>query len=134
MIVVDTQLCVYTTIPLPESALARQVFQMDPEWAVPFLWRSEFRSAMLGYIRTGRATIHEAESAFEIASGFVAGREHHVNTRQLLALSAGNRITAYDLEFVTLAQELDVPLVTFDREVLRAFPALAVHPAEFSPA
>lgn len=34
--------------------------------------------------------------------------------------------SAYDCEFVSLARRLHVPLVTNDRQVLKAFPALAI--------
>ena len=71
-----------------------------------------------------------ATSAFQHAAATVAGREHQADTSTLLNLAAGNRITAHDLEFVVLAQTVVVQLVTIDREVLAAFPAVAVRPAD----
>jgi predicted nucleic acid-binding protein len=46
-------------------------------------------------------------------------------------LSKESGCTAYDCEFVHIAKELGVPLVTSDKRVLRAFPRLAVSIAEF---
>ena len=40
-------------------------------------------------------------------------------------------VTDANCEYVALAEALDVPLVTEDREVLRAFPARAVSPEQF---
>ncbi len=131
MIVVDTQLLVYITMPVPESKLARSVLGKDNGWAVPFLWRSEFRNAMLGHVRNDRASILEASVAFDWAHRLVAGREHHVDTPALFDLSTGNKVTAYDLEFATLARTLGVKLVTFDKQLLAELPAIAVHPAQF---
>jgi predicted nucleic acid-binding protein len=49
---------------------------------------------------------------------------HHV-----LSLAAQSGCSAYDCEFVALAQDLRVPLVTTDRQILKAFPTVAVSPA-----
>jgi predicted nucleic acid-binding protein len=37
-----------------------------------------------------------------------------------------SRLSAYDAEFVALADGLGVPLVTEDKAIVRAFPALAM--------
>ena len=39
---------------------------------------------------------------------------------------ATSHCSAYDCEFVALALELEVPLVTADRQLLRSFPRIAV--------
>ena len=44
---------------------------------------------------------------------------------QVMQLVASSTCTAYDCEFVALAQELRVPLVTTDKQLLRDFPRVA---------
>ena len=46
-------------------------------------------------------------------------------------MTACCRITAYDAEFVVLARQLGVRLVTFDKPLRKAFPEIAVDPAAF---
>jgi predicted nucleic acid-binding protein len=49
-----------------------------------------------------------------------------VETQTVLALAAESGCTAYDCEFVALARDLRVKLMTSDGEILAAFPKLAV--------
>ena len=41
-----------------------------------------------------------------------------------LALAAGNRLSAYDAQYIALAQQLQTLCVTEDQHLLKAFPAL----------
>lgn len=66
-----------------------------------------------------------------VAEVLLEGREYQVASAPVLVLSRESGCTAYDCEFVHIAKELGVPLVTSDREVLRAFPELTVSIAEF---
>ncbi len=53
------------------------------------------------------------------------GREYNVTSPQVLDLVAASTCSAYDCEFVALALDLGVPLVTVDQQVLRQFPTTA---------
>ncbi len=39
--------------------------------------------------------------------------------------------SAYDCEFVALASDFDIQLVTFDKKIISEFPAIAIHPEDF---
>ena len=51
--------------------------------------------------------------------------------RLVLDLASRSACTTYDCEFVAVASEHGVPLVTADQQLPRAFPAIAISPAEF---
>jgi predicted nucleic acid-binding protein len=57
--------------------------------------------------------------------------EYDVDSDRVLRLVAGSRCSAYDCEFVALAQELGISLVTIDKQILKDFPAAAVSLANF---
>jgi predicted nucleic acid-binding protein len=59
------------------------------------------------------------------------GREYTVPTTKVLHLAAVSACSAYDCEFVAVAETLQVPLLTVDRQLLTAFPSIAMHPKAF---
>ncbi len=131
MIVSDTNLIAHLYLEGEVSPLARQVVLRDPDWAAPFLWRSEFRNALIKCLR-GR--VLERDKAFRIlgsAESMMAGWEFDVASDDVLELASTSGCSAYDAEFVVLARDLRVPLVTTDQELLEKFPETAVSPERF---
>jgi predicted nucleic acid-binding protein len=67
-----------------------------------------------------------------LAEDTVAGREYSVDARKVLELAYRTKCSAYDCEYVALAQDLNTELVTTDKQVLKAFPDLAVSLEKFA--
>lgn len=131
MIVADTNLAVYLLLGGPGTEEARRIFLRDPEWAAPLLWRSEFRSVMAQYLRKQELSLTDALAVQRKAESLFRGREHIIPSKNVLRLVSRSACSAYDCEFVALAEQLRVPLVTSDRQVLAAFPGIAVSPREY---
>ncbi len=117
-------------LPGEHTATAERLLAADREWAAPLLWRSEFRSVLAGMVRRGRLDIARATRIAAEAEGHLAAREYAVATRDVLRKIGASRCSAYDCEFVVLAEALGVPLVTTDRQVLASFPTVAQTPEE----
>ena len=131
MIVVDTNVIAYLLIPGNASAAAEQVIRKDPAWAAPPLWRSEMRNLLALYLRRNVMTLDEVRNEMERAERVVGGRRYEIHSSRVLELSGVSGCTAYDCEFVYLAEALGVPLVTEDQKVLFAFPGQAIAMADF---
>jgi len=131
MIVVDTNQIAYLLIGGDRTELARQVLLRDPEWGAPLLWRSEFRSILTQYLRRKEITPSDAIRLQRKAEQLLLGREFLVHSERVLRLAATSDCSAYDCEFVALAKQLKVPLVTWDKQVLAAFPLEAMSPRDF---
>ncbi len=126
MIVVDTNVIAYCWIDSDRTALAQRVRLLDPDWHVPILWLSELRSVVVQDVRRGALAPGDALAVMVATESALAGREHFVPSKAVLELAARSGLSAYDCEFVALAQSLRVPLVTEDRAVLKAFPDVAI--------
>lgn len=124
MIVVATNVLAYLYLPGERTADAEALFERDPEWAVPVLWRSEFGNILAGYTRRKTLTFDLACSLHSEAEDLLSGAEFEVNSRAVLELARDSTCSAYDCEFMALAIKLNTKLVTADKKLLRAFPAL----------
>ena len=124
MIVVDTNVVAYLLLPGPQTAAAEALLEGHPIWAAPPLWRSEWRNVLVGYWRRGSLSLEQVIALQEQAETLVIGHEESVQSEAVLRLAASSGCSAYDCEFVAVAQQLDAPLVTADRALLKAFPAL----------
>lgn len=132
MIVVDTNVVAYFLFENEQSPLAEGVREVDPFWAAPLLWRSELRNVLVGYLRHEVMSLASAKEYMSDALVLFNGREYEVESERVLDLADSSGCTAYDCEFVCLAEELRLPLVTTDKQILCAFPEIAVSMRDFS--
>lgn len=134
MIVVDTDVISYfwLRMTVDRSAAAREIRERDADWAVPYLWRSEFRSVLRGYMTRDLMTLEEAQRFHEQALDDLRGHEYEVPAAPVLELVNATGHSAYDCEYVALAQQLDVTLVTGDTQVVDRFPDTAVLLEDFA--
>ena len=131
MIVADTNLIAYLYLPGRFSSAADAMLLRESDWAVPRLWRSEFRNILATYMRQRLLTADDAVAIYARAAALIGGNEYDVSAPDVLRLAKASQCSAYDCEFVALAQHLDVTLVTADARLRRAFPdctaALTAH-------
>ncbi len=126
MIVVDSNVICYYSIPGSKTALADRLRSQDSQWCVPPLWRSEFRNVLLGQIRGGAMDLSFALELVALTEAMLRESEFAVDSRAILERAVESGCTAYDCEYVALAEDLDVRLVTGDKQILAAFPDRAM--------
>ena len=131
MIVTDSNVLVCLTVRSELSALAEAVYAVDVQWAVPQLWVSEFRNTLVKYIQHRGMTMESALLSLRSAEEIVSGREYAVASEIVFELAKCSGCSAYDCEYVALARDLGVPLVTADKQILREFPKTAVSLEQF---
>lgn len=126
MIVVDTNVIGYLFLSSEQSILSERALKKDSEWAAPIIWRSELRNVLVLYMRKKIFSLDHAQGIMNSALELMRGREYEVSSYEVLRLASESKCSAYDCEFIAAANDLKVPLITVDNQLLREFPAVAV--------
>jgi predicted nucleic acid-binding protein len=126
MIVVDTNLLAYLLLPTPHAAQADAILLKDPNWIAPVLVHPEFHNVLLGAVRRKDIERQDASTLLDRAAEVITVPDGGIDGKAVLSLALESGCSAYDCEFVWLARDLRVPLVTADGQVLGAFPDTAM--------
>lgn len=89
------------------------------------------RSVLIGYLRQRKLSLQVVKEYMSDAHILLNAREYEVESERVIELADLSGCTAYDCEFVFLAEKLRLPLVTSDKEILRAFPQIGISMSEF---
>ena len=132
--VVDTNVVAYYllgTEPFLEEA--RQYWHAVREAWAPVHWEVELANTIWMAVQAGVLQPDEGHLKLDIASRLGV---QAVPIRQLwqpaLTRSLASGVSVYDTLFVELAAQQDLKLATFDKELLKKFPAFAVRPRALS--
>ena len=131
MIVADTNIISYLFLPTTYSEQASQLYKVDADWVAPELWRSEFRNVLALYMRQNILSLTEVMAIQDEAESMMNDREFSLPSIAVMNLIASSTCSAYDCEFVALARQLSVKLVTQDKKLLREFPQTAISIDDF---
>lgn len=131
MIVVDANVVAYAVLPGDKTDAALGVLSQDSEWVAPSLWRSEVRNVLATTMRVQGLSIENAMGAWRHATRLVLDAPVPGDTARILRLSELVGASAYDCEYVALAEALGLPFVTGDGQLAKRFPDLAVSLTDF---
>ena len=59
MIIADTNIISYLLLPTIYTDSVEKLYEIDPDWSAPILWKSEFRNVMALYLRKKIITLEE---------------------------------------------------------------------------
>ena len=120
MIVIDTNILAYGALAQSEPGLRQQaqaVLNGKDRILVPSLWRHEFLNILSGYARRGFLSVSAAETYWYQAVATIQDVEAEVDMSRALELSVELGVTAYDAQFLALAEGAKAILVTEDRRL-----------------
>jgi predicted nucleic acid-binding protein len=132
VIVVDTNVLTYFLMPGSATELAQKIRAKDKAWTAPALIRHELLNVLSFYVTQRKLTADEAGRNYRRGLSMVRIWDDEVDPISVLRMADRSGCTTYDMEFVWLAAHLNVPLITADKEVLKAFPAVSVSPESFA--
>ena len=126
MIVADTNVIAYLFISGDQSDQAKKLIKMDPDWIAPVLWKSEFRNVLALYMRKGFLSYENSILLLNEVESFMKEHEFDVNSNDVMKLVSNSNCSAYDCEYVALAQSLNLKLYTSDKKLIEEFPDTVV--------
>lgn len=131
MIVADTNTIAYLYLPTEHTDDVVSLLKKDSHWVAPLLWRSEFRSVLAQYVKKRIVDLQTAMAMQAQAERHLADNEYTVSSMDVLSLASETGCSAYDCEFISLAQSLNLKLVTGDKKLVRSFPEIALTPQDY---
>jgi predicted nucleic acid-binding protein len=132
VIVADTNVIAALILGGERHLEASRVFERDPRWTAPRLWRSEFCNVLASTMRIQGLPLATALEAVDKAQSLLVTAPTEPTPEAILRLAQASGATAYDCEYVALADLLDLPLVTADRKLAERFPSRAIKLADFA--
>jgi len=131
LIVADANLVAYFLLDGEFTNQAEAVYQKDADWFIPYLWRSEFRSILALYLRKKLIALGEAKEIMNQAELLLLEKKREVESDIVFDLVSTSGLSAYDCEYIALAIELNIPLVTSNLKIIKAFEKIALSPSDF---
>lgn len=131
MIIVDTNILIYLYIQGDHTSAAEELLNIDSVWVAPLLWRSEFKNVLALYLRKNIITLKQAFDITKQAESLMEDNEYLPSSALVLELVNSSKCSAYDCEFVSLAKQFNVKLITQDKKILSEFSSYAAQLEKF---
>ena len=128
MIVVDTNVISYLLIRGDRSEAVDRLLDADGEWIAPRLWVDEFLNVLATYERNGLLTADQTAPILSDALSLMEDSSYELPPERVLSVARRTTCSAYDSQYIALAEDLGLKLYTCDRKVLKNCPGLAVEP------
>jgi predicted nucleic acid-binding protein len=128
MIVVDANVISYLLIRGERSEAMDRLQKLDPDWIAPKLWLDEFLNALCTYERTGGLTREQSVELLEDAVALMDGASYDLPPERVLTVARQTNCSAYDSQYIALAQDLGLKLYTCDKRVISKCPSIALMP------
>ena len=132
--VVDTNIVAYYllgTEPFLEEV--RQFWRTVEEVWAPVHWEAELANAVWMAVRTGVLPSDEGHQKLDLAARLgIQSVPNRSLWQPALTRAVNSGAVVYDTLFVELAAQRNLPLATFDRNILKKFPEIAKRPNSLS--
>ena len=106
MIVVDSNIVAARNLTSSLTSKTKQVEEKDPVWIAPVLWRYEFQNILATAIKAKQIKPEQALDILEKVSKILVENECEPSASRVIDLVAQYGITAYDGQFIAVAQEM----------------------------
>ena len=131
MIVVDSNVIAYFYLPGEFTSLAEEIMKKDSHWIVPGVWRYEFNNILANHVKYKKTPLKLVLNVLKNAQKILIENEFMVLAETVIELAVKHKHSSYDCEFIALAMNKNVRLVTCDKKLATTFPETAIHAEYF---
>ena len=132
--VVDTNVVAYYLLGTePFLDEVRQFWRTVEEAWAPVHWEAELANAVWMAVRTGVLPADEGHQKLDLAARLgIQSVQNRSLWQPALTRAVDSGAAVYDTLFVELAVQRNLPLATFDKNILKKFPEIAKRPSSLS--
>jgi len=130
MIVVDASVVAFLFIDGEESGIVRKLYQRDPEWVTPPILNHEMLT-ILAAVGSMEGDSTAVEAIWREVRGVLGTRQQIPDPVRSLRLAVELGISGYDAQYLALAAQLHLPLLSCERRLLDALPGRVVNPESY---
>lgn len=123
LIVVDANILVFSVLQGEKTSLVHQLQGTDPQWRVPSVWRYEVANILATFVRLRGLPVQDALDIMALAIDTFVPMEEEPDAISALRLATQYRLSAYDAQYIALAEKLDVLCITEDVKLRRVLPS-----------
>ena len=134
-VVIDTNVVAYLLLGTERFVGESRRFMSGVDQCLaPALWEAELANVMWMAIRQGVMPTQEGPKRLALAARLgIRSVPSRTLWQGALVRAIGSGVAVYDTLFVELAVRENLPLATFDRQVLKTFPDIASRPGDLTP-
>lgn len=130
MVLIDTNVLAYLLIVGDFTDRARELHRRDPDWRSESFIMVEFTNVLLRYMETRGMKLAAAKSFVASAEELLYAKLLRAGHAHCVEIADRYGVTAYDARFLAIVDPVAGRLVTEDRKLRAAAPALTCSLAE----
>lgn len=129
MIVVDANIISYFLIRDDKfTGIVDRLFDYDPDWLAPRLWLDEYMNVLTTHVRSSGMDANISLELLSDAIDLMRDKSFEVIPDRVMSVAKRLGCSAYDAQYVSLAEDMGLKLYSFDRRLVQRCPDIAIIP------
>jgi predicted nucleic acid-binding protein len=130
MIVADASLVTFLFLEGELSGVVREIYLLDHDWITPPILNHELLN-IFAALGASEGDVQGMEELWREARGLLGSRQQIPDPLRSLRLGIELGVSGYQAQYLALADQLRVPLLTVDQRILELLPKKTCTPQEY---
>jgi|APCry1669189567_1035234.scaffolds.fasta_scaffold26592_1 predicted nucleic acid-binding protein len=125
MIVVDSSVVAFLLMEGELTPEARELYRRDPDWVTPPIINHELLNILSAIGASGNEEFDIMETLWKECRALLGARQQVPDPIKALRRSIQTGISGFEAQYLSLAEQIDRPLISEDPRILSAAPGRA---------